>query len=58
LIGVAGVSGGVKSSLIIGNLYKALFQKLNKASEYSGPYESLVGLEYQDKVIDIYLPEG
>jgi hypothetical protein len=58
LIGVAGVSGGVKSSLIIGTLYKTLFQKLHKASEYPGLYESLEVLEYQDKVIDIYLPEA
>jgi hypothetical protein len=35
-----------------------LFQQLNKASEYPDLYESLEVLEYQDKVIDIYLPEA
>jgi excinuclease ABC subunit A len=52
-IGVTGVSGGGKSSLIIETLYKALAQKLNKASEDPGPYESLEGIEHLDKVIDI-----
>ncbi len=52
-IGVTGVSGGGKSSLVIETLYKALAQKLNKASEDPGPYESLEGIEHLDKVIDI-----
>ena len=50
---ITGVSGGGKSTLIIETLYKALARKLNGASSPPQPYESLEGLEYLDKVIDI-----
>ena len=50
---VTGVSGGGKSSLIIETLWKAIAKKLHGAREHPGPYESLHGLEFIDKVVDI-----
>ncbi|KCZ87154.1 excinuclease ABC subunit UvrA [Hyphomonas johnsonii] len=50
---ITGVSGGGKSTLIVETLYKALARKLNGASSPPQPYDSLEGLEYLDKVIDI-----
>ena len=50
---VTGVSGGGKSSLIIHTLYKAIIKKLDKANVTPGQYESISGIEYIDKVIEI-----
>ena len=50
---VTGVSGGGKSSLIIETLWKAIAKKLHGAREHPGPYRSLHGLEFIDKVVDI-----
>jgi excinuclease ABC subunit A len=50
---VTGVSGGGKSSLIIHTLYKAIVKKLENTKAKVGGYESLTGLEYIDKVIEI-----
>ncbi len=50
---VSGVSGGGKSSLIIHTLYKAAIKKLEKSKVTPGIYETLTGLEYIDKIIDI-----
>lgn len=50
---ITGVSGGGKSTLVIETLYKALAQKLNRASDPPAPYDSLEGLHLLDKVIDI-----
>ena len=50
---VTGVSGGGKSSLVIGTLYKGLNQLLNKSREPAGPYERMRGMGYIDKIIDI-----
>jgi len=50
---ITGVSGGGKSSLIIHTLYKAIIKKLEGAKVIPGPYESLEGVEYIDKVIEI-----
>jgi excinuclease ABC subunit A len=50
---ITGVSGGGKSSLIIETLYKALAKIFYKAGDTPGPYQSLEGVEYIDKVIDI-----
>jgi excinuclease ABC subunit A len=50
---VTGVSGSGKSSLITETLEPALARALNKAQSQPGPYDSLEGLEYLNKVIDI-----
>lgn len=50
---VTGVSGGGKSSLIIHTLYKAIIKKLDKANVNPGKYDSITGIEYIDKVIEI-----
>ncbi|MFC1752426.1 excinuclease ABC subunit UvrA [Thermoproteota archaeon] len=53
LICVTGVSGSGKSSLIYDILHKALMRHFYKSKERPGPYESLTGLDYIDKVITI-----
>ncbi len=50
---VTGVSGSGKSSLVNGVLYPYLASRLNRALAYPGPYDSIEGAEYLDKVIDI-----
>ena len=50
---VTGVSGGGKSTLLIDTIYKAVARRLNGAREHPAPHESLTGLEFLDKVIDI-----
>ncbi len=50
---VTGVSGSGKSSLINEILYKNLVNELNNAKKSLGKFESMSGLEYLDKVIDI-----
>ena len=50
---VTGVSGSGKSSLVNGVLYPYLAAHLNRALAYPGPYDSIEGAEYLDKVIDI-----
>lgn len=50
---VTGVSGGGKSSLILETLYKALNKELNHSREPAGVYDTLKGVEFIDKVIDI-----
>lgn len=51
---ITGVSGSGKSSLINDTLYPLAATKLNGATHITpGPYESIDGLEYLDKVIDI-----
>lgn len=50
---VTGVSGSGKSSLINEILYKALARDLNRARTKPGAHESITGLQYLDKVIDI-----
>lgn len=50
---ITGVSGGGKSTLIIHTLYKAAIQKLEQASVIPGKYDTLSGLEFLDKIIDI-----
>ena len=50
---VTGVSGGGKSSLIIETLWKAIAKKLHGAREHPGPFDSIDGLEFIDKVVDI-----
>jgi len=51
---VTGVSGSGKSSLIIHTFYKAALKKLENLSKlHVAEYDSIVGLEYIDKIIDI-----
>ncbi len=50
---VTGVSGSGKSSLVNQIIYKHLAAKLNRARTRPGCFESMEGLEYLDKVIDI-----
>jgi excinuclease ABC subunit A len=50
---ITGVSGSGKSSLVNGILLKKLAASLNGARRYVGAYDTISGLEYLDKVIDI-----
>ena len=50
---VTGVSGGGKSSLVIHTLYKAIIKKLDRANVTPGAYDTITGIEYIDKVIEI-----
>ncbi|MFQ5972327.1 MAG: excinuclease ABC subunit UvrA, partial [Alphaproteobacteria bacterium] len=50
---VTGVSGGGKSSLIVDTLYRAAARLLHGSRQQAAPFESLEGLQFLDKVIDI-----
>jgi excinuclease ABC subunit A len=50
---VSGISGGGKSSLIIKTLYPALNKIINKSKTVPGPYESISGFHFVDKIIEI-----
>ena len=50
---VTGVSGSGKSTLINQTLYPILFNRLNKGKLYPLEYQSIEGLEYLEKVINI-----
>jgi excinuclease ABC subunit A len=50
---ITGVSGSGKSSLTIDTLYKAASQKLMGSREQPLEYDSIEGLAYIDKIIDI-----
>ncbi|WP_323015067.1 excinuclease ABC subunit UvrA, partial [Devosia sp.] len=52
-IAITGVSGGGKSTLMIDTMYQAIARRLNGARVVPAPHESLTGLEFLDKVIDI-----
>ncbi len=52
-IGITGVSGSGKSSLINEVLFKALAAKFYHAKERPGKFDEIFGLENIDKVIDI-----
>jgi len=53
LIGVTGVSGSGKSSLVIETLYPAVFQYLNRSRLTAGAYRRLEGIEHIRQVIHI-----
>ena len=50
---ITGVSGSGKSSLVIDTLQAVASRTLNGARVLAGPYDSIDGLEWFDKVIDI-----
>ena len=50
---VTGVSGGGKSSLILGTLYKGINKILNNSREIVGEHDRITGIGKIDKVIDI-----
>jgi len=50
---VTGVSGGGKSTLVVDTLYAAAARKLNGARSHPGEHDSIEGLEFLDKVVDI-----
>jgi excinuclease ABC subunit A len=50
---VTGVSGGGKSTLIIETLYKAIAKRLHDSRDIPAPHDSITGLEFIDKVIEI-----
>ncbi len=50
---VTGVSGGGKSTLLIETIQKAAARRLNGGGETPEPFDSLDGIEFLDKVIDI-----
>lgn len=52
-VAITGVSGGGKSTLMVDTLYRAIARRLNGARTNPSPHESLTGLEFLDKVIDI-----
>jgi len=53
LIGVAGLSGSGKSSLVNETLMPILKQKFYRSKEKPLPYDSLEGVEHLDKLIEI-----
>jgi excinuclease ABC subunit A len=53
LIGVSGVSGSGKSSLVNDTLYPALAKKLGLVTTKAGPHKSLSGAKHIDKLIPI-----
>src|ERR1700761_6178998 len=53
LIGITGVSGSGKSSLITETLYPVLNHHFFRAKKQPLPYEAIEGLEHIDKVIEI-----
>jgi excinuclease ABC subunit A len=50
---VTGVSGGGKSTLVIETLYRAVAKHLHGSRANPDPHDSISGLEYIDKVIEI-----
>ena len=52
-IAVTGVSGSGKSTLINETLFPILSKELNRSRSYPLKYESISGLEYVDKIVEI-----
>ena len=50
---VTGVSGSGKSTLVIDTLYRALIQRLHGTKTRTGEYETILGVEKVDKVVQI-----
>ena len=52
-VGVTGVSGSGKSSLVVDTLYPALARRLMGARAVPGEHDAIAGMEHVDKVVDI-----
>ena len=52
-IAITGVSGSGKSTLINETLFPILSKELNRSRSYPLQYESISGLEYVDKIVEI-----
>ncbi|MDJ0951555.1 MAG: excinuclease ABC subunit UvrA [Alphaproteobacteria bacterium] len=50
---VTGVSGSGKSTLVIETLYKAIARRISGAREHPGDHDTIDGLEFLDKIVDI-----
>jgi excinuclease ABC subunit A len=50
---VTGVSGSGKSTFVVETLYRALARRLHNSRDHPGEHDSIKGLEFLDKVIDI-----
>lgn len=53
LVCITGVSGSGKSTLMVEILYKALARALNRARTQPGDHDTVQGIEYLDKIINI-----
>ncbi len=53
LVGVTGVSGSGKSSLVNDILYTTLANELNRARQVPGRHRTITGLEHLDKVVHV-----
>ena len=53
LIGITGVSGSGKSSLVCETLYPAVFQRLYRSRVAAGPHRSLSGIEHISQAVNI-----
>ena len=53
LIGVSGVSGSGKSSLVSETLMPAIRAKLQRSKQKALPFDRITGLEYIDKIIEV-----
>ncbi len=53
LVGITGVSGSGKSSLIGETMVPALARKLQQAGGHVGPYQSISGTKHVDKLVEI-----
>ncbi|RMF11552.1 MAG: excinuclease ABC subunit UvrA [Alphaproteobacteria bacterium] len=50
---ITGVSGSGKSTLTVDTLYKGIARRLNQARAVPGDHDTIDGLEFIDKVVDI-----
>ncbi|MFK7737160.1 MAG: excinuclease ABC subunit UvrA [Pirellulaceae bacterium] len=53
MVGITGVSGSGKSSLISGTLVPAIKRELGQGGSKPGPHKSVQGIEHVDKLIEI-----
>ncbi len=53
LVCITGVSGSGKSTLMVDVLYNSLARQLNRAHTVSGEHDTIEGVEYLDKIINI-----